>query len=56
MGKKFDKCDICGASIPSEGDSPIYCQKCIADMENLNLSPPKYKKYRELKETLKGKI
>jgi hypothetical protein len=53
MAKKFDKCEICGQSIPSEGDSPLYCSACIAEMETLNLSPKKYVKYRELKETFK---
>jgi tRNA(Ile2) C34 agmatinyltransferase TiaS len=55
MDRKFDKCEICGASIPSEGDAPLYCKDCIEQMEQLNISPPKYRKYRELKETLKKK-
>ncbi|MFH1182470.1 MAG: hypothetical protein V1702_05920 [Candidatus Woesearchaeota archaeon] len=55
MAKSFDKCEICGASIPSEGDSPLYCKTCIGEMEKLSLSPPKYRKYRELSETLKKK-
>jgi hypothetical protein len=56
MAKTFDKCEICGASIFSEGDSPLYCPSCIAQMEKLDMSPKKYKKYIELKDTLKGKI
>jgi hypothetical protein len=56
MAGKIDKCEICGASISSESDSPLYCKACVEQMEKLNLSPKKYTKYRELKETFKGKL
>lgn len=51
----FAKCEICKTPIPVEFDSPLYCEKCIAEMEKLNLSPERYKKEREIEETLKKK-
>ena len=51
--KDFETCEICGAELGAvSDDSPLYCVKCIEEMEKLSLSPEKYKKYRELQETL----
>ncbi len=49
----FEKCEICGSKIEFSPDSPLYCKKCIAEMEKRSLSPEQYKEYRELRETLK---
>ncbi len=50
----FSQCGICSSSVAKlEFDSPLYCEACIAEMEKLSLSPKKYRKYRELRETLK---
>jgi hypothetical protein len=58
--KDFEKCEICGAQLGAfKPDSPLYCEKCIAEMEKLDMSPEKYKEYRELREAIgkgKGKI
>lgn len=54
--KKFSKCEICSAELGKvDYDTPLYCTNCISEMEKLSLSPKKYKKYRELKETLPKK-
>lgn len=46
----FEDCDICGAKVTKlEFDSPLYCDKCIAEMEKLEMTPRKYGKYLELK-------
>ncbi|MBN2454441.1 hypothetical protein JXB11_02750 [Candidatus Woesearchaeota archaeon] len=51
--KDFEKCEICGADLIGIGpDSPLYCEKCIAEMEKLSMSPEKYKQYREIRETM----
>ena len=51
---KYKKCEICGADMGKvDFDSPLYCNKCISDMEKLSMSPKRYIKYRELKQTLK---
>ncbi len=51
---KFKKCEICGSDMGKiDFDTPVYCIKCISDMERLSMSPKKFIKYRELKETLK---
>ncbi len=50
---KFKNCEICGADLGEvKMDSPLYCKKCISQMEKLTMTPGKYKKYRELNETL----
>ncbi len=52
--EKYRKCEICGSDLGKAGfDAPLYCSKCISEMEKLSLSPKKFIKYRELKETLK---
>jgi threonine dehydrogenase-like Zn-dependent dehydrogenase len=49
----FEKCGICGSDLGIVPyDAPLYCKYCIAEMERLNMSPEKYKEYKELKETL----
>ena len=51
--KDFEKCEICEGQLSAfKPDSPLYCEKCIAEMEKLGLSPDKYKEYREIKETM----
>lgn len=51
--KDFATCDICSAQVSKlEYDSPLYCDKCIAEMEKKDMSPKKYIKYLELKESL----
>jgi len=51
--EKYKKCEICSADMGKvEFDSPLYCKKCIAEMEKMSMSPAKYIKYRELKDTL----
>jgi len=53
--KDFEKCDVCGKEMEkAEYDSPLYCEKCIAEMEKLEVSPSRFKQLRELEETLKG--
>ena len=50
----FSTCEICGEPVAKlEFDSPLYCEKCIEEMEKLDLTVHKYKKYLELKGTLK---
>ena len=49
----FKHCEICKSDLGKISyDSPVYCVKCISEMEKLSMSPKKYKKYRELQETL----
>ncbi|MBI2143394.1 hypothetical protein HYU20_03565 [Candidatus Woesearchaeota archaeon] len=48
----FSRCEACGADLGSvRMDAPLYCISCIEDMEKLSMSPKKYKRYRELKQT-----
>ena len=52
--EQFKTCEICGEERGKiDYDSPLYCDKCIAEMEKLSLGPERYKEYRELKDTLK---
>ena len=49
-----NKCEICGAGLGKiEYDSPVYCTKCIEDMESRSMTPERYAKFRELRETLR---
>ena len=51
---KFIKCEICSNPISGvDYDTPLYCKKCISEMEKRNLSPSQYTQFRELKQTLK---
>ncbi len=51
--KDFESCEICKEKVSKlEFDSPLYCEKCITEMEKLDLSPKKYMKYLELKGSL----
>ena len=46
-------CDACGAELGKVmPHTPVYCISCIEEMEKLNMGPKRFKKYRELKETL----
>ncbi len=48
--KDFENCDICSSKVAVlEYDSPLFCEKCISEMEKMDLSPKKYRKYLELK-------
>ncbi len=41
--KDFEKCQICGTTLGKvQFDSPVYCEKCVAAMFRLNLSPGQY--------------
>ena len=52
--ERFKKCEICETKLHGFSyDGPLYCSKCISEMEKLSMSPERYEKYRELKETLK---
>lgn len=52
---KFKKCEICGSDMGKvDFDTPLYCSKCISEMEKLNMSPERYKEYNELKRDLKA--
>lgn len=52
--EKFRKCEVCGADMGRiDFDTPVYCNSCISEMERLSMSPKKFIRYRELKETLK---
>ncbi len=54
--KKFSRCETCSADLGSvRMDAPLYCISCIEEMEKLNMSPKRYEKYKELKETIGGK-
>ena len=56
VDEKFSRCEICSADLGSiTMDAPLYCISCIEDMERLNMSPKRYRRYREIKETLAGK-
>ena len=49
-------CSICGSELGNiKLNAPLYCIPCIEEMGRLNMSPKKYRRYRELKETLAGK-
>jgi len=38
--RDFRRCQICGAPLGKiEFDSPLYCEKCIEEMEKNDLSP-----------------
>ncbi|MBI2133194.1 hypothetical protein HYU11_00780 [Candidatus Woesearchaeota archaeon] len=51
--KDYEACEICKGKVSKlEYDSPLYCDKCIKEMEQKDLSPKKYRKYLELKGTL----
>ncbi|MBI3034658.1 hypothetical protein HYY72_05870 [Candidatus Woesearchaeota archaeon] len=53
----FAECDICGCNVSRlDFDSPLYCDKCIEEMERLEMSPKKYMKYLELRGSLGDKI
>ncbi|MBI2580269.1 hypothetical protein HYV85_00495 [Candidatus Woesearchaeota archaeon] len=50
----FSRCEACGTDLGSvRMDAPLYCISCIESMERLNMSPKRYRRYRELKETLR---
>ena len=53
--EKYRKCEICGSQDMGkvDFDTPVYCGNCISEMEKLSMSPKKFIKYRELKETLR---
>ena len=53
--EKYKKCEICSGTDMGkvDFDSPLYCKSCIIEMEKRSMSPDRYKKYRELSETLK---
>ncbi len=52
--EKYRKCEICSSDMGKISfDTPVYCRNCISEMEKLSMSPKKFIKYRELKETLK---
>lgn len=51
--ERFSRCEVCRAGLGNiKLDTPLYCIACIEDMENLSMSPKKYKRYRELRGTL----
>ena len=40
-------CDACGAHLGKvKLHMPVYCIPCIEEMEKLNMSPNRYKKYK----------
>lgn len=48
--EQFSKCEICGSPLQKvEFDSPLYCDRCIADMERKDLSPEQLKVLRQQK-------
>jgi len=53
--EKYKKCEICSSTDMGkvDFDTPLYCKNCMEEMEKRSLSPEKYKKFRELKESLK---
>lgn len=56
LPKKYSRCEVCKADLGNvQMDTPLYCTNCIEEMERLNMSPKRYRKYRELGETLAGK-
>ena len=51
---KYKTCEICGAGMGKiDFDTPVYCKACISEMEKLSMTPKRYTKYRELRETIK---
>ena len=49
----FAKCELCGGDITSVAyDSPVFCDRCISEMESQDLSPRRYRMQKELEETL----
>ncbi len=53
LPEKYSHCEICNADLGNvQMDTPLYCTACIEEMEKLSISPKRYKKYRELQETL----
>ena len=47
------QCDVCGSELGEvSGHGPVYCIPCIEEMDKLNMSQKRYKKYREVQETL----
>lgn len=51
--QKFSRCEACNEGLGNiKMDAPLYCIPCIENMERLNMSPKKYRRYRELRETL----
>ncbi len=51
--QKYKKCEICGADMGKvDYDTPLYCSKCISEMEKRSMTPRQYRKFRELNETL----
>ncbi|MBI2550288.1 hypothetical protein HYV83_03865 [Candidatus Woesearchaeota archaeon] len=56
LPKKYSRCEICTADLGNiKLDTPLYCTACIEEMEKLGMSPKRYRKYRELRETLAKK-
>ncbi len=53
LEEKFSLCEVCQAGLGNlRMDTPLYCISCIEEMEKLNMSLKKYRKYREIQETL----
>ena len=53
LEKKFSRCETCNSDLGSvKMDTPLYCIPCIEEMDKLNMSQKRYRKYRELQETL----
>lgn len=49
----FSRCETCNSDLGGvKMYAPLYCVPCIEEMEKLNMSPKKYKRYREISETL----
>ncbi|MBI3037149.1 hypothetical protein HYY73_05385 [Candidatus Woesearchaeota archaeon] len=50
---RFSRCETCNADLGSvRMDAPLYCISCIEEMEKLGMSLKRYKRYRELRESL----
>jgi hypothetical protein len=42
--EEFKKCELCGKDLKTlEYDSPLYCDKCMQEMEKKSLSPEQMK-------------
>ncbi len=48
--EEFTRCGICGAALENVGyDSPLYCDKCIVEMERKSVSPEQLKLLKQKK-------
>ncbi len=50
----FSLCETCNSDLGRvKMDAPLYCISCIEEMDRLSMTPKRYRKHRELRETFR---